>query len=374
MTTELSIYALVLKVAERCNLNCTYCYMYNHVDKSYQSRPKFMEPQIFDKVLEAAREYSQRRNGRQISLTFHGGEPMLVGPARFNMMLERAHKVMGSSLGRISIQTNAILADQRWAALFRDWNILVGVSLDGPKEVHDRWRVRRDGGGSHDHTVRGIRAFQDAGVEVGILCVIDPSADGLDIYNYFLSLGLRSMDFLLPDVTHDTRETFFPGAYGRRNLSRYLISVFDSWISRDDPEIRIRIFWNFLRHFLGSTPETDAFGNLGMSYLVIESDGQIEALDALKVCAPGISSTGLNVIKDDFEALSRAPHALKEAISGTVPLSAKCTVCSERKICGGGYLPHRFSAARGFDNPSAWCEDIFEVLAHMRKKLDLLTQ
>jgi uncharacterized protein len=345
--------------------------MYEHADQSYLKRPKFMVPEVFQRTMEVARRYSEQHQNRKIGLTFHGGEPTLVGLGNFVWMLETAHRIMGSSLGCVSLQTNAILLTSEWAETLREWGVVVGVSLDGPPEIHDKARVRHDGGGSYRDTIRGLRALQAAGVNAGVLCVVDPMASGRDIYRHFLSLDVKVMDFLLPDVTHDSMERCFPNVKGSRRVYRYLREIFDEWISADDPEFRIRIFWNFLRQFVGSTPENDAFGNLGMSYLVIESDGDIEALDALKVCAPGANALGANIMNGGFGSLAGAPAVLRQAISGDIPLASKCMACREKTTCGGGYLPHRYSEAAGFNNPSVWCDDIFALLSHIRRSMIL---
>src|SRR5262249_51924055 len=105
---------LVVKVAELCNLNCSYCFIYNHEDRSYLERPKFMEPPVFDHLLERVREYCERRAPHRISLTLHGGEPTLLGPARVAAYAHRAREVLGPHLGGLCMQSNGTLLDDEW--------------------------------------------------------------------------------------------------------------------------------------------------------------------------------------------------------------------------------------------------------------------
>src|SRR5207244_593271 len=107
-------------------------------------------------------------------------------------------------------------------------------------------------------------------------------------------------------------------------------------------------------------------------YLVIETDGTMHALDALRACEDGITESGLNVFEHGFDDLDKGMPLLHELVSEGIPLCSTCTSCAERKVCGGGYLPHRYSSANGFDNPSAWCDDILKLLLHIRTRTGLV--
>src|SRR2546428_165848 len=167
------IRSLVVKVAERCNLNCSYCYMYQHADQSFRLRPRFMADETFGWMLRRARDECARRHN-QMSLVFHGGEPTLIGPARFARMAERARDVLGEALAYIAVQTNGTLLDQRWASVFRDFDVRVGVSLDGPPEINDRYRVDHHGHGSWARVRRGVDALRAEGIDPAVLTVVAP--------------------------------------------------------------------------------------------------------------------------------------------------------------------------------------------------------
>jgi len=122
--------------------------------------------------------------------------------------------------------------------------------------------------------------------------------------------------------------------------------------------------------FMGAEPEVDAFGNALMSYVVIETDGSIEALDVLRVCKENIARSGLNVLQNGLDDLEHALPVVHQAIYQGFPLSPACQRCPERDICGGGYLPHRYAYANGFDNPSIWCADILKLVGRIRERLE----
>jgi uncharacterized protein len=362
------ISSIILKLAAPCNLNCSYCYVYNHEDSSFLLRPKFLTDEIFDATLSAMREYCARRDRHTMSITFHGGEPTLIGAENFARLAARARKRLGHRLAGMTIQTNATLLDDRWVEVFRRYDVQVGISLDGPKEVNDAVRVDHAGRGTHARTLAGLRRAQDAGLQPSVLCVVNPGHSGIDIYRYFLSLGVTRMDFLLPDVSHDNKPRLY-GRFDATPVADYLIPIFDSWFGDDDPEIKVRLFWGLLRLLMGGKSETDCFSNPLMGYLVVETDGSIEALDALRVCEEGLGRSNLNVLRNGFDDLHLGLPVVYQLVHQGVPLSPACQACSERDVCGGGYLPHRYSRANGFDNPSVWCADILKLLAHIRHRV-----
>jgi uncharacterized protein len=176
------------------------------------------------------------------------------------------------------------------------------------------------------------------------------------------------LNFLLPDVSHDNKERFY-GGRGPTPVADYLIPAFDAWFDDDDPNFRIRLFWGVIRMIMGGEGETDAFGNPLMSYVVVETDGAIEPLDALRACDDGITRNSLNVQRNGFDELHLGQPLLHRIVHEGMPLSALCQACRERDVCGGGYLPHRYARATGFDNPSVWCADILKLLTHIRSRI-----
>lgn len=365
-TVELN--SIIVKLAGLCNLNCSYCYVYNHADKTYLGRPRFMSDEVFDAALERVRAYCEPRRGRRMQLTFHGGEPTLVGPKRFDELARRAEKALGARLGGLCIQTNATLIDAEWIDVFHSHAVNVGVSIDGPREIHDAARVDHAGRGSYEATVSGLRRLQRGGLSPSVICVVNPNHSGVAVYRHLRSLGVMRMNFLLPDVTHDSRALFYPTRQPTP-VADYLIPIFDAWLEEDDPDVEVRIFRGLIRMLMGGEGETDAFGNLLMAYLVVETDGSIEALDALRVCEDGINRSGLNVLRNGFNDLRLGLPLVYRAVHEGFPLSSTCRACQERDVCGGGYLPQRYSRANGFDNPSVWCADILKLLAHIRRTI-----
>jgi uncharacterized protein len=170
------------------------------------------------------------------------------------------------------------------------------------------------------------------------------------------------MNFLLPDVTHDSKERFYGSAF-ETPVADYLIPIFDEWFWEDNPKVYIRLFWSLIILMLGGETDIDLFGNPLMSYLVVETDGSLQAVDTLRICQEGLAESGLNVFEHGLDDLHLGLPFVHRLVHEGMPLSATCQACPENRICGGGYLPHRYASKNGFDNPSVWCKDILKLLS-----------
>jgi len=362
--------SIVLKIAGRCNLNCSYCYMYNHEDQTHRGVPKQISDEVYDALLRRLNEYCDRRPSHGFRLGFHGGEPTLVGVERFESLARRARRVLRNNLRGFHLQTNGTLIDADWASTLKTLDINVGISLDGPEATHNAERVDHSGRGSHSAAVRGLEILRAAGIDVGVLCVVNPRKSGARTYQYFRSIGVKRVEFLLPDVSHDNKAHFY-GDIAPDAVGTYMLEVLDAWLTEDDPSVRIRFFED-LFYRVGSRSRvtvTDSFGNSGTGYLIIDTDGSIEANDALRVCANGISKSGLNVLNHGFDDLHLGLPLVHQFVHSGFPLPTACHQCPERDVCGGGYPPHRYAKANAFDNPSVWCRDIQRILKEVRRHM-----
>jgi uncharacterized protein len=359
----------ILKVASRCNLNCSYCYVYNMADSTWKQRPPLMSDAIFGLALERIRSHCRFTGQQYANIVFHGGEPCLIGAGKFDDWCMKAKAgLTGLAKPTFSIQTNGTLIDQAWAEVFNKHRVQVGISLDGPQPIHDAFRIDHAGRGSYDQVERGIRILQDADVRCGILSVIPLGADPLAVHRHFMGLGCKEITYVLPHVTHDTIEPIHR-LHGQTPVADFLIPVFDDWWFHATPEIHIGDLRNMARIVMGGSSQIETIGNVPPQYVFIESDGELEGLDNLRACRDGISKINLNVRDAEFRDILQANNMHGTAIFEGMPLSKTCKACPECDTCGGGYLPHRYSSANGFDNPSVWCADLLKLFTHIRLRL-----
>jgi uncharacterized protein len=361
----------VFKSTARCNLNCSYCYVFNKADQSWRTRSRVMSDEVFEAALRRVRRHCDDSGQPIVRIMFHGGEPLLAGVARFRRWLEIIDRELGGRVRvLLAVQTNATLIREDWAKLFAEHRVEVGVSIDGPRELNDRFRIDHAGRGSYDRIVRGIEALHQQGVPFSILSVIQLGADGLSVYQHFRSLRPNTINFLFPDYNHDDIAEVRQ-QYGPTPIANFLIPVADDWFRGEAKGGDVPILRNLCRIILGGETRSDMFGNPPLGFVFVEVDGEIEGLDVLRVDAAGLASTGLNVFHDDFRGIVSASPFHAQAIFDGVPLPTDCSSCHERETCAGGYLPHRYSHARGFDNRSVWCRDILLLFSHLRKLMEV---
>jgi uncharacterized protein len=359
----------VLKVASRCNLNCSYCYVYNKGDSTWRTRPSIMPATVMTATVGRIRRYCESSGQTVAHVVFHGGEPCLVGATRLRSWCrEMRDGLRGVATPHFSIQTNGTLVDREWIDLFRDEEMQVGVSIDGPAAIHDEFRVDHQGRGSHGTVEEGLRCLLAGGLSPQVLSVIPLRGDGLRTYEYFRALGVRRINFLLPDYTHDTKRSAVT-RFGPTPVADFLMPIVERWCLTDWEETEVALFRQIAELILGGSSGSDQFGNEPLGIVCVEANGDIEGLDVLRVCGDGTAAVGLSVLRDDFEQIANASELHGRAIFEGLRLPSACVDCPERDTCGGGYLPHRFSMERGFDNASIWCADILQLFGKMRALL-----
>jgi uncharacterized protein len=359
----------ILKVASRCNLNCSYCYVYNMADSTWKSRPAVMSNEVFEAALERILQQCRATGQDRFRIAFHGGEPCLIGPDRFDAWCGRARAVLGEIVRlRLLMQTNGTLLDSRWIDLLRKHHVSVGISMDGPKEIHDAVRVDHRQQGSYDQVERGLKLLQEAGVPYGVGCVIPLGADPLTVHRHFLRLGCNQITYLMPHFTHDTIAPVHQ-RYGPTPCADFLVPIFDDWWFESTMELQINDLKNVARVIMGGHSHTEAIGNDPPCYVFVEADGEMEGLDNLRACGDGLSQLKLNVRHSPFSDLLRTETMHSQAIFEGMPLAPACRSCREGETCAGGHLAHRYSRARGFDNPSVWCADLLKLFAHVRARM-----
>ncbi|MGV3481448.1 MAG: radical SAM protein, partial [Sphingobium sp.] len=353
-----------------CNPNCRSCYVYNQADTAWRSRPALMSDQIFSATVDRISRHVVQSGQAEALILFHGGEPMLVGKRRFDEMCHILHRRLGDLVDvQLAIQTNGVLIDEDWIALFRAHDVQLGVSLDGMAAANDRHRVDHKGRGSHAAVVRAMDRLAAADYRFGLLCVIPLGEDPVTTHRHFLDLGCSSLSYLLP--THDRAGIArLRQLHGPTPCADFLIPVFDDWFFNGSITFEVREFWSIGRLLMGGTSLVDSLGNLPLQFVAIETDGEMEGLDKLKACGDRVTHVGRNVLTDDFRAVADGNPFIAAAMHG-LPLPRDCTGCVEAQTCAGGYLPHRFDADGGFDHSSVWCADLIKLFAHIRGRMDI---
>jgi uncharacterized protein len=353
-------------VATLCNLDCDYCYVYRGPDQSWRRKPKIMSPQIVEKAVSRIAEHVSEHKLSSISVVAHGGEPLLAGIDFVECFFRVARERIPCQVD-LGMQSNLTLLTPKVAEIFHQFGATIGVSLDGPRAINDRHRKDTCGSSSFDRVLAGLKILTDSkraqGVFSGILAVIDVESDPVEVYDFLRDFGPRTIDFLLPDATHDA----YPpgkGAFEHTPYADWLIRLFDHWW-QDKKQVPIRLLDNIVALLLGGSCDTEYLGLQSVDLIVIESDGSLEAVDTLKVAYDGAPVLNLNIFESSFDDAIRHPFILSRML-GAESRSNRCQACPLLHVCGGGYLPHRYSSAQRFANPSVYCHDLAKLILHIR--------
>lgn len=361
------------KAASRCNLNCSYCYVYNLADAGWRDQPILMSERTARQTAIRMRQHLESHAKDDAVIVFHGGEPLFGGVNHLRKMVEAISDVFdGSGVNlAVGVQSNLLLFTPEIGDYMLDTGISIGVSLDGPPEINDIHRVDRVGrptGARLEAKLALLTSPRYRPIFSGFLCVINKDTDPVNITEYLLSYDPPGIDFLLPLDNHDRRP---PGKEGHLlNATPYgdwLIKSFDYWMRRPN-RTQIRYFMSIIRMLCGAPTLVESLGLHPVDLVVVETNGDIEAVDSLKSTFDGATKLGFNVFENDFDTV--ASHiGVRTRQIGAQSLCQKCRECSVVNICGGGYLPHRYSAERGFDNPSVYSADIEKLIRHIHAKV-----
>ncbi|WP_068923386.1 FxsB family cyclophane-forming radical SAM/SPASM peptide maturase [Planobispora rosea] len=362
----------ILKIHSRCDLACTYCYMYEMADSSWRTRPKQMAPETASATVTRIAEHVHSHSIDAIEVILHGGEPLLAGREAIRDIVTRVRSAVGGTRVKVSLQTNATLLDLPYLRLFDELDVHVGVSLDGDAAMHDRSRRRANGQGSHSAVMTALGLLTSPAYRHlfgGLLCTIDLRNDPLGAYEALLAFDPPAIDFLLPHGNWSAPPPGRDPESGATPYADWLIPIFDRWYDAAHRPTRIRFFSEIIRLLLGGSSATEQVGLSPAAMVVVETDGSIEQSDFLKSAYQGAAETGLHVTRSSFDDVLRHPAIVARQI-GERALSATCRRCPIAKVCGGGLYAHRYREGHGFANPSVYCPDLFTLVTHIKHAVE----
>ncbi|HEY9439643.1 MAG TPA: FxsB family cyclophane-forming radical SAM/SPASM peptide maturase, partial [Streptomyces sp.] len=359
---------IVLKVHSRCDLACDHCYIYEHVDQSWRTRPKTISDEAVSWTAKRLAEHASAHALPSMSVILHGGEPLLAGPAH----LRRVCQELTSALNGIAeldlrIHTNGVQLSPRYLDLFDEFGVRVGISLDGDRAANDRHRRYANGRSSHAQVLKAIALLHTERyrhLDLGLLCTIDIRNDPVAVYDALAGLEPPAVDFLLPHATWQEpppRPGGSPTAY-----ADWLLAIFDRWNGQGRP-LPVRLFDSVLSSLSGGPSLTESLGLAPTDLVVVETDGQLEQVDSLKSAYEGAAATGFDVFTHTFDEVAAHPGVRARQL-GLAGVSETCRTCPVVRSCGGGLYTHRYREANGFDNPSVYCADLAALVRGIEER------
>jgi uncharacterized protein len=358
----------VLKVHSRCDLACDHCYIYQHADQSWRGRPKAIAPDTVHAAAARIAEHVVAHRLRRVHLVLHGGEPLLLGPARMRSVLAQLRAAIEPVAELdLRLQTNGVLLTPALCDLFLEYGVQVGISLDGDAAANDRHRRFADGSSSHAQVRRALALLRRPAyrpIYAGILCTIDISNDPIQVYEALVAEAPPRVDLLLPHATWSQ-----PPARPDDALTPYadwLGRIYQRWV-QDGRPVPIRLFDSLLSTAVGGPSGTEAVGLDPADLVVIETDGAWELADSMKTAFDGAAATGFDVFAHSLDEVAAHPDVAGSQ-SGLADLCQTCRHCPVVNQCGGGLRAHRYRADNGFDNPSVYCADLKELILSMNRE------
>ena len=365
------ITSLLIKPASAvCNLDCTYCFYLDREADPYKELPaRLMTDDTLQRLVDSFLFYSYPAS----TFAFQGGEPTLAGLPYFTKLVEYQQKYgrNGQSVSN-ALQTNGVLLDKDWCQLFHAYNFLIGVSLDGPEEVNDLYRVNKGAQGTWRKVMQGIEVMQREKVEFNILCVLSQANvhKPKETYKYFRSLGIQYMQFIpLAEFNADGSPmpfTITPEEYGR-----FMCEIFDLWWP-ERRKVRVRFFDNLAEALAGQKPGSCTMHETCDSYVVVEYNGDVFPCDFFVEKDWKLGNVNL----DSFPEIARRQKRYSFAGKKTIA-HPECQVCEYQAICHGGCPKTRHGPQKQFGDLDYFCGAYKMMFAKavgpLRKEVEKLT-
>lgn len=354
-------------VSEDCNLACDYCY-YSTCGGKPGPKINRIDSAILDKFI---KDYMQHSQGAA-NFAWQGGEPLLAGLEFFEEVVYRQalhappHTIISNSL-----QTNATLINDRWASFFKTYNFLIGVSLDGPKEIHDARRVNAAGKGSFERVMAGIEHLRKHKVDFNILTVIHKGNvdKAKELMAFYRENDFKYIQFI-PCMDFRSQKVNEPGVYEitPQEYGDFLCEVFDEWYNDGDPQDSVRFFDNMLSVYINREAELCIHRAACPTSLVLEQNGDAFPCDFFINEEWTVGNVANSSIADMLAHPNYTRfHRMKPA------LPDKCRSCEWQRLCYGGCPRNRkWNPETEQADPDYFCQSYMRIYAYAHERMQEL--
>lgn len=347
---------MVLPAGASCNLACRYCY---HGKLQKESHRHIMPLETFQKIVEDSRSLSYA-----IDFLWHGGEPLLTGIPWYQTAMDIQKRVDFKGPVRNVIQTNGTLINREWTQFFAENHFLIGISMDGPQNLHDANRCHRRGRGTFREVMQGIENLRAAKRAFGVITVVTRGNVKYpeEVYSAIRVSGARScaFHFYSSEGTADA-EKFAPTS---KDLLRFFKEVLRLWFAEDNPSFMIRDFQNIIRVVCGGTPlDCASNNNHCRRFVAVMPDGEVYP------CHRFIGKQEFrlgNVHDTDLTTIYRRARHIYDRLA---ELPQKCMSCRWLKMCGGGCAHERYTASGTFASTHPQCQVRKELFKYLTSRV-----
>ena len=364
-TAPRAFHVMTKPVGPICNLDCSYCF-YLEKEKLYPDHTKWRMP---DDVLESyIRQYIEQQDVPTIHFAWQGGEPTLLGVDYFRKVVELQQKYAGGKEISNAFQTNGTLLDDEWCDFFSQHKFLIGLSIDGPRELHDKYRVDKQQRPTFDAVMRGLSFLQKHKTDFNTLTVVNRanSQKPLEVYRFLKEIGSSFIQFIplverkasVPDADHsptslpilDFAEPPIPGedvdraspvthwSVEAKTFGAFLCTIFDEWVRHDVGRTFVQIFDVALSHWMGDYNGLCVFAEKCGVALALEHNGDLYSCDHYVYPRYNLG----NLMNQSLGEMVFSAEQRKFGSDKSDTLPKYCRECEVRFACHGECPKHRF--------------------------------
>jgi uncharacterized protein len=352
-----NFHVLAKPIGPICNLDCKYCFYLEKELLYPQPDPHIDKWAMSDEVLESyIRQYIEAHDTPVVNFAWQGGEPTLLGVDYFRRVVEIEKRYANGKQIANAFQTNGVLLNDAWAEFFLEYQFLIGVSIDGPRELHDAYRVDKGGQPTFDRVMRGIETLQRNKVDFNTLTTVHrANADSpLEVYRFLRDNGSGYMQFIpiVERIAHQVTEEGLrlispdfagaakvaPWSVEARQFGKFLSTIFDEWVRRDVGRTFVQLFDISLELWSGMEASLCIFRRQCGAALAIEHSGDLYSCDHFVYPENRLG----NIMDSAMAVLAGSEQQQKfgEAKESTLP--RYCRECDVRFACNGECPKHRF--------------------------------
>ena len=369
-----------------CNLDCHYCY---YLDKAeiYHGR----QPRMSEQMLETlTKQYIESNDVPEVTFNWHGGEPLVMGLDFYRKAVEFQRKFADGKIIHNTLQTNGTLITSEWADFFRENDFLIGVSIDGPADIHDKFRKDKGGQPTFNKVMHAVSLLRQRGVQFNTMTTVNKASEGrgAEVYRFLKSIGSRYMQFM-PVVEHvmypvDSQGRVkkkarpyivspdTPGAYLARwsvsaqGFGKFMCDIFDEWWKGDVGRYFVNLFDATLAGYCGVQPGSCAYAATCGDNLVVEHNGDVYPCDHFVY--PEYFSG--NIETEHLRRIASSDMQHRFGLNKRNSLPSKCIACKYGHLCHGECPKHRFSRTdTGDTGLSALCSGYYMFFEHTSSRM-----
>ena len=390
-----AFHVLIKPTGAICNLDCKYCFFLSK-EMLYPGSRFQMAEGLLEKYL---KQLLESHRAPQVDVAWQGGEPTLMGLDFFKRSVEFVNKLKRPSQQiQYTIQTNGTLLNDEWCAFFKKNNFLVGLSVDGPKALHDIYRVNKGGAGSFDQVMRGFEFLKKHNVDVNILCTVHAANQGhpLDVYRFFRDeLGAQFIQFIpiierastatlsianlgwserpggdrplyINDGNQVTDRSVTAEAYGK-----FLIAIFDEWLKTDVGKVYVQHFDSALANWVGVPGAVCIFSETCGQAVALEHNGDLYSCDHFVEPAHKLG----NIHETHLIQLLSSSQQIKFGQDKKDSLPRYCRECEVRFACHGECPKNRFiKTPDGEEGLNYLCTAYKAFFTHINEPMTIMTE